>query len=751
MADSKMVDSKSCLLSEKFCEEFALILEERLSLTPNECFQKCIECMWKHKVCRKEDNLHCTLFMTHPKNRGGLMLSPHNAHRNGGKIHSGGADKSQLVNAYCIELSTAGSMRVKAIEANQNLIKRAGGLLAPVNGTERFLSLGCGHTVGWCKQIHVGGKTTQLNKKLALEDGTIDYQKVTKNPIMKEMVEIGWSWTVIPAEMDDKFPVFASIAQGALNIANNVSTQVGELETAVSLADLASDPSFQEVKGWQDAAVQSVTDTGVACASYAKAIMEFVEVHGGGPSAPTVRFMDSVAKQFHCTVSLGSVFWNALVNTVFFDKGRLFPLTRVCYALVNLTAPLEKDEPFAKLLTRGDLSKIASKALVAQADQCENVLNDAVQIADCLAKDGKGFEQFVQQLGQLFVRVGLLFTNQYKKHLEGNYYTLQQIQEMFLKAMSEAVGKPIKFPRWEENWASAGAKAKAKGKAAAPAQAEPQAVEPAASTVTLADHVDPIWIAQRAGFKVGVWILEKSVDAPQHIDRCFEIISIGSTVALKQASPYWANPMKTSFPLQELLSAWQVTKIEKPIKLDVHQQRSSTLEVELTKCMLFELILDSESTTAATKALTFWRKPEMVRTGDKKISAGQLQLSPIVPLSNISSKSSTSAISLGKHEVDEKDMEFFAIPLPKPSAEDDDPASVAKDATVAGFWWVSTTHSKAQANMAIEMKEVKGVEIPVLKNTRDLQPGTQLFKFVAHSTRASIVPLPGAKKKARKS
>ena len=85
------------------------------------------------------------------------MLSPHNAHRNGAVIHKGGADKKQLVNAVCVELAPSGEARTEELDANRKLIMRSGGLLAQINGEERYLTLGCGHTAAICK--HAGASS----------------------------------------------------------------------------------------------------------------------------------------------------------------------------------------------------------------------------------------------------------------------------------------------------------------------------------------------------------------------------------------------------------------------------------------------------------------------------------------------------------------------------------------------------------------------------------------------------------------
>jgi hypothetical protein len=61
---------------------------------------------------------------------------------------------------------------------------------------------------------------------------------------------------------------------------------------------------------------------------------------------------------------------------------------------------------------------------------------------------------------------------------------------------------------------------------------------------------------------------------------------------------------------------------------------------------------------------------------------------------------------------------------------------------VVAFWWVVTTQVKAQANMSLEWVSKKGVNVPVLKNTADLQPFTKLLQFKAKAL--AVAPLIGA-------
>ena len=93
------------------------------------------------------------------------MLSVHNAHANAATIHSVGADRKMLNNAICFELSVDGEQRSTNLMNNRALIARSNGLLAEMNGRERYLSVGCGHTTACVKLAKVGGRTTEPSCK----------------------------------------------------------------------------------------------------------------------------------------------------------------------------------------------------------------------------------------------------------------------------------------------------------------------------------------------------------------------------------------------------------------------------------------------------------------------------------------------------------------------------------------------------------------------------------------------------------
>ena len=138
----------------------------------------------------------------------------------------------------------------------------------------------------------------------------------------------------------------------------------------------------------------------------------------------------------------------------------------------------------------------------------------------------------------------------------------------------------------------------------------------------------------------------------------------------------------------------------------------------------------------AAPNLSFWKKPDMVRTADK-IATGAVTLVPMAIPSNIVTKAANThqqvhsgkAYSLGKHKIllsegGSGENEFFVI----------EPTKFATAAGVlpliAAFWWVGITRTPKEANMELVFKEVRGVSIPLLKNHVELQPNVRLMRYV---------------------
>ena len=90
-------------------------------------------------------------------------------------------------------------------------------------------------------------------------------------------------------------------------------------------------------------------------------------------------------------------------------------------------------------------------------------------------------------------------------------------------------------------------------------------------------------------------------------------------------------------------------------------------------------------------------------------------------------------MKIGSFEGDEETVDFFVVPSAKKAFGEDTMYKLVYDGKqplLAAFWWVAEKLNKKEANMEITVKEVKGKSIPILQNTVDLPPFTQLVRYV---------------------
>ena len=603
-----------------------------------------------------------------------------------------------------------------------------------MNGSERYLTLGCGHTAAFCKFALAGGGVTS-EESLKDEHGMLALHKVKSNPTFNTMINDGWEWEVVCAAVDEAFPWFAKVAQKALNTSNHVATEVGELEAMVTLADAKEDGVDDE------AAVASIVDLNIPCSKYAKVLLTFVKMYGGGVGAPWIRFMDSVAKQFQCNITLGETFWTTICKANFpGDITCMKPLTRVALCLCNLQTDKVSDG-IAQLVKVADITKLSSKGCADKAKCCEDTVRNAVIIEEAIAINlGHDSDKLLQPMGQIFVRAGLVAIGKSQKDL-GEELDYKIIKKLFLQGVSSIAGSPVTYEPWAMT-----------GDAVVDASMTENAdMGDKSSGLHRADELtDPLWIAERAGFTVGITVHDKAI--PNSIFNGFEIEAIGSHgVSLKKIEPYDqpvssdVKVFRSTITLAEMMHGWGKSSLQMPLKCSYIQHRPAQLSLEYTRCKLFQILMDTDVMNKAAPNLSFWKKPDMVRTADK-IAAGALTLVPMTIPSNIVTKAANThqqlcsgkAYSLGKHKIllsEGGENEFFVIEPTKCATGD-----VGVLPLIAAFWWVGVTSTPKEANMEFVFKEVKGVSIPLLKNHVELKPNVRLMRYVKPEAAAKKNP-----------
>ena len=135
-----------------------------------------------------------TAFLVHPSNIGGLMLNAFDVHDKGNTMLKVGVQLSKLTDSVAFELSRDDVKRKQQVEKNANLIATSNNMLAPLTGSERYLTVGTSHTVAFCKAVMAGCKTpvNELSTNGCLSLGSILACKSDDHPF-KTMCSKGGS------------------------------------------------------------------------------------------------------------------------------------------------------------------------------------------------------------------------------------------------------------------------------------------------------------------------------------------------------------------------------------------------------------------------------------------------------------------------------------------------------------------------------------------------------------------------------
>ena len=117
------------------------------------------------------------------------------------------------------------------LKADDRLVARAHGMLAPRNGKERFLTLGAGHTTSGIRSSNHGCVTPI--KSLSDGSGKINLSReIAKSLELKAMHDRGWKTTIIRWSAVKQWGKLRDVGQQALNVVSNVGLAPTELEVA---------------------------------------------------------------------------------------------------------------------------------------------------------------------------------------------------------------------------------------------------------------------------------------------------------------------------------------------------------------------------------------------------------------------------------------------------------------------------------------------------------------------------------------
>ena len=498
----------------------------------------------EHSIPYIVEDVSATLVLVHPDNRSKLGVNAFNAHRNGAFIKRMGADLQELLKATAFEICGVEPKRTEQIEFNRRLVDAAAGMLAPINGAERYVSVGCGHTAAFVRAALASCVTPQPS--IADGSGHLNVQHICKGDgKLKRMIERGWSWTILPWQVEMTWPMLPDLAQRALNASNSVASQSSELETAASIAEFAQLQGFSGNPIDWDQCAQAAAASMPPCANYCSTLATYVKLYGGGPGAPIVKYLDEFSKAFGENRRLGEEFIKSITELQFQSLSKLYPHVRTGLIATNLVSPKVIDG-FARLLVKADVDRLKSKDRAAFIDSCEVTMSHGWElITDLQKRSLLSPSKATMIMGRLHTRTTLHMTGKAKLGFEGkDYPNLEAIQKCFiddLKAQLPAATEIVSDWVKKENVTQT-------CDASASSQPTASATDAAVDIATLSD---PAWVARNSGFAIGKLYYEKSVGSSKGL-YILESLA-GGSVAIKEYNLGRGPARKASYSIDDFM------------------------------------------------------------------------------------------------------------------------------------------------------------------------------------------------------
>ena len=284
------------------------------------------------------------------------------------------------------------SAREQQVLFNQKMIEQSAGLLAPLNGQERYLSVSSGHLTQFVKAVLAQCKTGQ--SLLADTGGRLNAQSLSRDLEFKRLSEQGWSWTIISSKVEAVWPDLPSIAEKALNSSNIAFTGQNEVELLMQLAQIANrNPGVN----LQEAAAQ-LCQTG-PLKSYCSDMARWFELYSC--KGMFLQFLAPFSKEFGEAINCGQEFSSMCGSPLHAQ----IPMVRLGMLATNYAAPSSKvSNGLARLLVKSDFEKLKSPKVMAVLNDCENILYQAWEKIEKLLPCPEAVKAF----GMLCIRCTLL-------------------------------------------------------------------------------------------------------------------------------------------------------------------------------------------------------------------------------------------------------------------------------------------------------------------------------------------------------
>ena len=523
-----------------------------------------------------------------------------------------------------------------------------------------------------------------------------------------------FGYICISIALKEEFKSLPNLIQGALNATNICFEAVGEVELLSTIALRAQQMLHdQQVPDFGKIAQMSAAG---AVGLYANTLGKFVQYYGGGPPGfITIRYLSACSVQDK-TLILGKEFFTAIVEAEF-SSMQLFPLTRVAFAVCNLTAPRSRaQDGFSRLLTRTDIQTLKSKKNMPLLTEMESNFELGWAKVTQHPDESIAFKIF----GKLQVRSLLHILKKSKHgHEDRGYNSLKEILDLFEAELQS------------QQVASAQAVSASSGSAAGAQQ----------KAMDLDQAKDPMFLAQmKLELKTGSLVLHK-----QYAGKIFTVQKCDHNgVQLEYKDQITGYMEVVDVKPQDVISMIKNTKAKMPGVMPNQELEMAfaniRCEAEITKCHAYVALMDMyNALDVDSSSIQVLGMSRIFAQADFK--KGELQFIPIT--SSASLLSVTKPASAAPHPI-WKNIQLYINP-PKTYKE----GKPQESGIVVPFFIVK--HDDEEGNMDFQMIEYQGLKVLGMVNNTNIKKNDEILCKGKLKDYGTVAPKAEAKGKKRKS
>ena len=680
---------------------------------PNTILREFMDFCKSHSI-GYEERVDPELMLVHGANRAEFMLNHNDCHERGDAIVDAGVKQPVGGMAYEICPIIGDPLREFHLRRNAEIIERSGGMLAPISGKERFLTIATSNCGQFGKAAKAGCTTNQPN--LADKSGNLSVSYLTnKDQGFTEYFK-GWNIFVLPWTAELAWPMGPHIFQQAQNSDNAVGKSMGELETAICIFKHQSQGMTWKEAG-EKARATSTVKTSIP------ALVSLCEYFGQADGASLVYKLESFQKALGVTTKIGEEMIAVVVALKFADPTMTFPFIRLAILATNLTAPQVKDG-CGRLLNTSDASACAGQHEKAKALEYEQAfkqldawLQTVIDAGGLKATEANDifFAFLVQSMLLWRGKQGKGFSQRsFKDHTE--------VKGEAALSISSKLRKGAKNPC---TWT-----------AAKPPSASADSARP--TLATLSDLNDPCTIAGDKGYTVGTVILEKGCDARNSLYTITKVTDNG--VNITQRTLGLSAPFSTFVNFGPLFKDWLTIKKTDglpramPDACNTRRLQSGHKEkVDLAKAWLSVGLYEAPSCN--DDSFKFLVNPKRL-LATKDYGANELTLIPRSYVQHFAAEPKNEA-SYGVAPCTSCDVTVhISAPM---TATSENAAEWKTDVVFEPFWWVQSTPREEKANVKLFDNELQeGLTVAVYKNHKPITANEEILVYVPTTKKLAV-------------